>query len=138
MGQANIDANMHRQYQITGHIDGVIQTEINKQWVNLAVCDIKTCSPHVFDSMNSFEDLEKYPWTKKYRGQLYIYMLGMNIDKGCLIFCNKQNLYQMKTIWFELDYGYAEGLLCRAENINLHVKNETLPKSARKERNLAR
>jgi len=54
-------------------------------------------------------------------------MLGMEIEKAVLILVNKTNLYQIKPIWFDLDYGYAETLIHKAELVNTHVKANTLP-----------
>jgi len=126
--QSDIDANMQRTHDITGHIDGILQVmSEDGTWLNACVVDIKTCSSHVFNTIHTYDDLTKYPWTKKYRGQLFLYALGMDIDKCCIIFVNKQNLYDIKSIFFDLDYDYAEGLLQKAERVNAHVKAGTLP-----------
>lgn len=125
--QISIKDNLLEQYEISGHIDGILQTEESGQWDNLAVVDIKTSSPHVFASLDGIESLEKYPWTAKYIAQLSIYALGLNLEKCCLIFIDKSNLFSAKTILWDLDYGYAEELLAKAKAINKHVNEGTLP-----------
>jgi hypothetical protein len=37
-------------------------------------CEIKSMSPQVFDSINTVKDFEKYPWTRKYYGQIQVYL----------------------------------------------------------------
>jgi len=126
--QSEIDSRMQKTHQITGHIDGLMQVENEEDgWDTACVCDIKTCSDHVFNSINGYDDLVRYPWTKKYRGQLFLYALGLEVEKCCIIFVNKQNLYNIKPIYFDLDYGYGEDLLQKAERVNAHVDAGTLP-----------
>ena len=97
------------------------------EWGTLAVCDVKTCSPHVWNSLSDYESLERYFWTRKWRGQLMNYALGMNQEACLLLAVNKTNLYQVKPIWFSLDLEYAERLLQKAERVNTHVAAGTLP-----------
>ncbi len=118
------------RYQITGHIDGILQQPDERfknrvEWVNYAVPDIKTCNPYIWEQLNTYDDLARYPWTRKWRGQLMIYALGNNLDKCMLILVNKTNLYQIKPIEFDLDYEYTENLLRRAEQVNAFVKAGT-------------
>lgn len=133
--QTNIDDKLFSKYQITGHIDGLLQrwddglntSPLARCWETLGPADIKTCSPHVFAGLNCYEDLKKYFWTRKWRGQLFLYALGLNYEDCFLILVNKQNLYQIKLIHFPLDYEYAERLLQNAAIINGHVAAGTLP-----------
>jgi hypothetical protein len=125
--QSELNDQFLRRYNITGHIDGVLQVQDGILWKTFAVCDIKTCSPHVFDGLSDYDSLAKYPWSRKWRGQLMIYALGLNIEKCCLILVNKQNLFDIKTIYFDLDMQYAYGLLHRANQVNEHVEGGTLP-----------
>lgn len=116
---------MLADYQIHGTIDGFLMVKIDNQWVMLGVIDIKTCSPHVFASINSYEDLQKYEWTKKYPAQLMLYSLAHNVDKCYILFVNKSNLYDMKIIEFDLDFAYAESLLAKAKVVNDAVAGKT-------------
>ncbi len=124
-----LEGSLFRKHNITGHIDGKLQVynDAKDEWENMAVPDIKTCNPHIWENLNTYEDLDRYFWTKKYRGQLMLYCLGMELEKACLILVNKTNIFQIKTIWFDLDYGYADTLINKAELVNTHVKAGTLP-----------
>lgn len=125
--QTAIQDSFLKKYNISGSIDGIFEVEIDGHWQKVALPDIKTCSSHVFASLSDFDSLSRYSWMKKYPAQLYVYALGMNLEKCVLIFVNKQNIYEVKTIWFPLDYQYAESLLQKAELINKHVATNTLP-----------
>lgn len=121
--------NLFKDYQISGSIDGFLQI-YNQQsdiWETQGVIDIKTASPNIYPRLNSLEDLNKYSWTSKYKGQLMLYALGHNLPKCFILFVNKTNLYEMKLIEFEIDMAYCESLLNKAEAINKAVKAETPP-----------
>jgi len=115
------------KFQISGSIDGFWQTKENGQWQTKGVVDIKTANPHIFDGLSNYESLSKYPWTRKYRGQLMLYALAHNLDKCVLLFVNKTNLFQMKTIEFDLDYDYAESLLQKAKAVNEAIESGNAP-----------
>lgn len=123
--------NLLKQYQIQGSIDGLFQTKTGGEdcelWNTIAVADIKTCSPNIYPSLNNYDDLARYRWTRKYRGQLMLYALGNNLDNCVIILVNKNNLFEMKEIWFDLDYDYAEGLLKKADEVNKAIVNEEPP-----------
>jgi len=115
------------KYQISGRIDGFLQTKANGRWETKGVIDIKTCSPNIFDTLYNYESLVRYPWTRKWRGQLMLYALAHNVDKCFILLVNKSNLYNMRMIEFPLDYEYAEGLLKKAEQVNDAVQTQTPP-----------
>lgn len=127
--QQPVKDSLMLRYQITGTIDGILQRRIPEAapWANVAVCDVKTMSPHVFAAINSYEDLGKYPWTRSYRGQLMGYALGMNLTDCVIIAVNKSNLYDIKAIEFPLDLDYMDGLLEKAERVNMAVSAGTPP-----------
>lgn len=114
------------EYQITGHIDGLILADDGKTYP----FDIKSSSPYVFDSINTVDDLKKgrYPYLKKYPVQLNLYLFMGNADKGFFLFKNKVT-GQLKEIWMDIDYELGEETLKRAEAINAHVLAGTLPES---------
>lgn len=125
--QSELIDNFLRRYNITGHIDGLLQVFADGDWITVAVVDIKTCSPNVWDRLDDYESLDLYPWTRKWRGQLMIYALGKNVTKCLILAVNKQNLYEVKPIWFDLNMEYAEQLVKKAESVNKHVDAGTLP-----------
>jgi CRISPR/Cas system-associated exonuclease Cas4 (RecB family) len=111
------------EQQITGHIDGLIKMD-DGIWP----LEIKSCSPYVFKSINTVDDLThgKYPYLRKYPAQLVLYCLMGNKEKGVIIFKDKTS-GALKEIWVPLDYDLGEQLLKRAEATNAHVAAGTLP-----------
>ena len=120
--------NLLKKFQISGSIDGFIQVKNDDEfWETLGVVDIKTSDPNIYRSLNCYEDLSKYAWTRKYRGQLMLYALAHNLTRCCILFVNKSNLYEMKDIWFEVDFDYTEELLQKAEQVNKAIETDTPP-----------
>jgi CRISPR/Cas system-associated exonuclease Cas4 (RecB family) len=112
-----------KEYQITGHVDGFVLLDGTAYPL-----EIKSCSPFVFKAINSVSDLTngKYGYLRKYPVQLDLYMLMKGIDRGVFIFKDKTS-GQMKEIWMDLDYDLGEETLKRAEAINQHLKDGTMP-----------
>lgn len=114
----------YREHQITGHQDGKILID-GKAYP----LDIKSCSPFAFVKLpdNGMDLLKsKLPYQRKYPAQITIYMLLENHEHGLLLFKNKTT-GELKEVWVELDYDYAESLLKKAESVNKHVADNTLP-----------
>lgn len=121
-----------REYQITGHVDGVVLAD--GQAVPL---EIKSMSDHIWSSVAKrgpgvyewhevADAFGRKPWLRKYLGQLSIYMLCKDVDRGILYLKNKST-GALAQVNVELDYEYAESLIQRAERINAHVAAGTLP-----------
>jgi hypothetical protein len=112
-----------KQYQITGHIDGKLL--IDDQIVPF---DAKSCSPFVFNYISDIRSLKhsKYPYLRKYPTQLNLYLLMSNSERGLLLFKNKVN-GQYKEVWMDIDYELGEETLKRAEAINKHLADGTMP-----------
>lgn len=112
-----------KEYQITGHVDGFVQIDGGSYPL-----EIKSCSPFVFKALNSIHDLTngKYGYLRKYPAQLTLYMLMKGVERGVFIFKDKSS-GQMKEIWMDLDYNLGEELLKRAEAINQHLNDGTMP-----------
>lgn len=137
--QTTTNDRLLKQYQISGTIDGFLQVRrpVNERgavgnlawsgWETVSVCDIKTSNPNVFRSLDGYESLGRYSWTRAYRGQLSLYALAHNLEQCTLIFVNKANLYEVKIIHFPLDMAYCERLLQKAERINLAVEMNEPP-----------
>lgn len=117
-----------KEYQISGTIDGFLQVE-NGQWQTQGVVDIKTSSPNIYPQLVDYESLSRYPWTRKYRGQLMLYSLAHNLEMCYILFVNKSNLFQMKLISFPVDMTYCDGLLERARLVNVAIENSNPPKA---------
>ena len=112
-----------KDYQITGHVDGLVQVNGGAYPI-----EIKSMSPFVFDSIQDITSLTKgkYAYLRRYPTQLNLYMLMKGIDKAVFLFKNKST-GAYKEVWMDLDYQLGEETLQRAEAINAHVKDGTLP-----------
>lgn len=112
-----------KEYQITGHIDGKILDN-----GSIYPMEIKSCSPFVFKSINTIDDLKKgkYGYLRKYPVQLNLYLLMDNKERGVFLFKDKTS-GAIKEIWMDVDYELGEETLKRAEAINAHLTAGTLP-----------
>lgn len=91
-------------------------------------CEVKSAAPTVFDTINSIADMRKhkYPYMRRYPAQLTLYMIMDGKEVGLFLFKNKST-GEVKEIWMTLDYGFAETLVKKAELVNQHVAEGTLP-----------
>lgn len=104
---------------ISGQVDGTLEANGNRY-----IVEIKTVSEYAWDNINGAEDLNE-GYYRKWFGQMQIYLLLFNYDKGLFILKRKQ-AKQLKIIEVDLNYEYAEGLLKKAELVNKAIK-ENLP-----------
>lgn len=120
--QRSMSDNLLKKYNISGHIDFFIA----KEGENAILSEVKSMHPGIFDQVNIISDLEKYPWTEKYFSQVQIYMFAAEEERAFLILKNKSN-GQIKIIEVLLDLDHVESLLQKANIINQHIENGTLP-----------
>jgi len=125
--QTVIKSEILEQYEISGHVDGILQTYDGQRWEDYGVADIKTSNPNIFQSLDGYDSLSRFPWTESYISQLSIYAKGMNQKRCVLIFVNKANLYDVKLIEWDLDEAFVDELLAKARRINEHIRSNTLP-----------
>lgn len=59
---------------ITGKLDCVAVVEDNNGKGAFLPVEIKSMSDTVYNAVNTVEDFQKYPWTRKYYGQMQIYL----------------------------------------------------------------
>jgi hypothetical protein len=113
-----------KEYQITGHIDGMILGDDRKVYP----FDIKSCSPYVFKTINTIDDLKngKYIHLKKYPVQLNLYLLMSGNERGLFLFKDKVS-GAYKEIWMDIDYQLGEDTLKKCEAINGFVSRGELP-----------
>jgi len=114
-----------RDLQISGRMDLKVKVPGDP---HLYPAEIKSMSDHIFLKINSINDfyILPYPWLKKYPGQLILYMLDSEEDRGVFILKNKST-GALKEIWIEMDWNLADLLLKKAEEINKHIKAGTYP-----------
>ena len=112
-----------KEYQITGSIDFKIALD-----GMVYPTEVKSAAPHPFESINSVPDMlrHKYLYMRKYPAQLTLYLLMDGKEQGLFIFKNKST-GELKEIWMDLDYEFGETLIKKAEAINKHVAEGTLP-----------
>jgi hypothetical protein len=123
-----------REHLLTGHVDAVfVQPPDPKGYPG----DVKSMSGHIWSAIffrgkGVYEwgevaaKFDTKPWLKKYRGQVTVYCLLKNVDLGMLLCINKET-GELAQVNIPLDYGYAESLIQRADRINKHVAENTLP-----------
>lgn len=111
------------RYQISGHIDGKILID------GVAYpLEIKSVSPFIYESINSVSDMHKskYLHVRKYPSQITLYLLMDSKERGVMLLKNKST-GRLKEIWFDLDYELGESLLQKAEAVNRHIAEGTIP-----------
>lgn len=110
-----------KDYDITGHIDGKILID-DKSFP----LEIKSMSPNIFESVNTFEDFKKKPWTRSYMAQITLYMLMEHEEEAVFILKNKSS-GAIKQINVKLDYDLGEFCLRAAETIKKCVEKKEYP-----------
>ena len=110
------------EYQIVGHCDGLIQVDGK----TVAGMEIKSVGAR-FESLKDVESLMMWDIAAKWYGQAQTYMLLENLPLWALLLVQKNNLYNTRTLWLELDYEYAERIVKRAETVNGHIAAGTFP-----------
>lgn len=118
----------YKKFGITGHIDCYIENVDTDNPRQQFACEIKGISPYEFPKIDSAEDMthSKKVWMRGYPAQLQLYLLMGNKEYGCFLLINKLT-YEPKEIWMAIDYQFCEELVKKAERINHHVSNNTLP-----------
>lgn len=110
-----------KEQELTGHLDGVVLED-----GKAVPLEIKSMSPHIYDSVQTFDDFKKKPWTRAYMMQIMVYMLNKGHDRAIFILKNKST-GGLKQVECGLDYDLAEAGLKVCEQINAHIKAGTLP-----------
>jgi len=95
---------------LRGKIDAFIQ------WRRAEVpTEVKSLHPHVFASLGSIEDLDRWWWTRRYLYQLQAYMIGYGLPEALLVVTNL--LGEWKLFPIALDYEIAERIWSYAETV---------------------
>jgi CRISPR/Cas system-associated exonuclease Cas4 (RecB family) len=127
------DFQEYKPYKLTSHVDIFI---FDPKYMNRKTgeplytfpVEIKSIAPHGWEVIDGVESIRnsKNPWVRRYLGQMTIYLLNTNREIGVIVFKNKST-GRLKVVWMQLDYDYAETLVKKADAINKHVEDETLP-----------
>ena len=118
-----------KEQKISGRLDSMIN---HPDWGDVwNVCDQKTCSPHIWDSLHSLDDIKNHPrfYVRSYAAQLMLYLLGKadTEEQRAVLFLWNKVSGEPREIWITLDLDFAESLLQKAEQINKYVEAETYP-----------
>lgn len=130
------------EYQISGKIDAKLKVDdwlaeklVEKYNLSfngnfLIPLEVKSCSSMVFNSIEDYQSLKKskYPWIRKYPAQMVLYLLMDNKEIGLMLFKDKQT-GALKEVWIPLDWELGEELLQKAEAVNRHVAEGTVPEA---------
>jgi hypothetical protein len=126
--EQTLDMPQFQELRITGRMDLAISHE--ELWGHKArlPVEVKSMNPFDWAKLDSYEDMvaSDKPWLRKYPGQMQLYLLMAEKELGIFYIVNKLN-GQPKVIWVHLDYGYCEELLQKAEAVNKHVDERTVP-----------
>jgi CRISPR/Cas system-associated exonuclease Cas4 (RecB family) len=111
------------KYNITGHVDGKLL--LGDTAIPL---EIKSMSPHIFGTIKTVDDIRrsKKGYLRGYLTQLCLYCLLDSKETAVLVLVNKVT-GELRDIWVPLDYELGEVILQKAEAINKHVAEKTLP-----------
>lgn len=111
---------------ITGKLDLIAEVEGSNGVVSNIPIEVKSMSDIVYNSVNTVEDLKKYPWTRKYYGQCQIYCKNdLWFFPECYLLAKNKSTGAMKlikdfdggnTIKFNEDYWNK--LVSRGRKIN--------------------
>lgn len=106
----------------TGKLEGRIRPP---SWKKKYVFEIKSMHPDIFKQVNTYDDLDKKPWLRRYKRQMQVYLFGHNEEMGILILTDC--LGHWKIIPVYLDFGEAEFIIQRLERNWVSVKKNKLP-----------
>ena len=114
-----------KQIELRGKIDGQI---VDEDSGTKFPCEIKSMNTYEWEKINTLEDMRSSTkvWIRGYVTQMMIYLLGLNDEVGIFILKNKVT-GELKFIFCQLDYEYAEKEFKKLELVNQHVKAGTYP-----------
>lgn len=114
-----------QQYNLAAHFD----FRLARDGQAPVLCEFKSMSPHIWDSINSVKDmlLSKWPHIRSYPVQMMVYLLLDARDETGLFLLKNKSTGRIKAIEVTLDYEAAEAVLQRCERINENVALGVLP-----------
>ena len=91
--------------------------------------EVKSAHPHIYQSIHSVEDWQRYWWTRRYVPQLQAYLLGHGHEWGFWILTDCLGGWRL--LRTELDYELGERIWAYAESISdgvrMYREDGTLP-----------
>jgi len=105
----------------TGRIDYILV--LDGQRVPLEAKDVDS---FMFDKLSTYEDLERFKWTRKWRGQILIYLLQKNQPEGAILLHSRGRLKPIPVI-LEERLEDAERALQIGEQVEAAIRTKTPP-----------
>jgi CRISPR/Cas system-associated exonuclease Cas4 (RecB family) len=104
---------------ISGRVDGRISGYRGQKYVPTLLLEIKSCSSHTFDTLQTIDDVRKARehYVRTYYDQCQVGMLLENVERALLVLKNKATGW-IKTLGvFPLNYAHAESVIKRIERL---------------------
>lgn len=92
--------------------------------------EAKETSVFVFDAVDRFEDLDRFWWTRRYKGQILVYLLQRNAPEGIILLTCQGKLKPIPVV-LEEHLEDAEAALRLGETVQEAVKAGTPPPFAK-------
>ena len=114
-----------RRHYFSGHVDAKIRMP---GWPKAIPVEIKGLNPYTGESIKTVEDIKNHrqSWVRKYYAQLQSYLYLDESELGGFVLFNKSTGWPT-FINVPLDWEHAEGLLQRADRVQLSVVQNKPP-----------
>jgi len=119
------------ELELEGEIEYLI-SEDDKNWFPI---DFKTCSPNIYNEILRCKEggellSSRHLWIRHYPAQNYLYTVRYKFDTG-IIFFKEKNKARKHQINCPLEMKYVDRILDGLDEVNTHVKKDTLPDPVR-------
>ncbi|TET24502.1 MAG: hypothetical protein E3J76_02825 [Candidatus Aminicenantes bacterium] len=119
------------ELELEGEIEYLI-SEDDKNWFPI---DFKTCSPNIYNEISRCKEggellSSRHLWIRHYPAQNYLYTVRYKFDVGLILFKEK-NKARKHQINCPLEMKYVDRVLDGLDEVNTHVKKDTLPDPVR-------
>ena len=119
------------ELELEGEIEYLV-SEDDKSWFPI---DFKTCSSYMYNEISRYKEggellSSKHLWIRHYPAQNYLYTIRYKFDQGILFFKEKDKA-QKHQVNCPLEMQYIDRVIDGLEEVNKHVKKDTLPEPVR-------
>lgn len=111
------------KYNITGHIDGLISICGVEKFIPVEIKEVS--EEFMLQIKRHIKGIKNNKYFQNYIIQINLYMLMSNSEHGMMVIRNDSG--DLIYVRFNLDYELAEKTIRKAEMIEEHLKNQTLP-----------
>jgi len=119
------------ELELEGEIEYLI-SEDNTNWFPI---DFKTCSLGIYNEISRYKEggellASKHLWIRHYPAQNYLYTVRYKFDVGLIFFKEKSKAIPHQVVC-PLEMKYVDRILDGLDEVNTHVKKDTLPDPVR-------